>query len=138
MFSFRTGQEGDVVVVTAVLDHQDGHQEATSLRLPPDVGVNRNNVQAVGSSVSYGKRYTACALLNITTRGEDDDARSARDLITPEQVQTLQDLLRAANTSPKRLLRYLKVESLAMLPAPRFEEALSALRAKSQSLEAAR
>ena len=67
VLSFRTCQDGDVIVVTAVLDHRDGHQEPTSLRLPPDLGVGRNNVQAVGSSVSYGKRYTACALLNITT-----------------------------------------------------------------------
>ena len=138
VLSFRTGQEGDAVVVTAVLDHRDGHQEATSLRLPPDVGVDRNSVQAVGSSVSYGKRYTACALLTITTRGEDDDARAAQGLITPEQVKHLEQHLTALNTTPKRLLRYMKVESLALIPSSRFREAISVLKAKSQGLEGVR
>ena len=32
-------------------------------------------MQSVGSSVSYGKRYAASALLNLTTHGEDDDGR---------------------------------------------------------------
>jgi hypothetical protein len=71
--SFRTGQEGDRVKITAVLSHRDGHSEETTLSLPIDASGAKNNVQGVGSSTSYGKRYTACALLNITTRGEDDD-----------------------------------------------------------------
>lgn len=133
VLSFRTNQEGDAIVVTAVLDHCGGHQEATSLRLPPDLGIERNNVQAVGSTVSYGKRYTACALLNITTRGGDDDGRSSGGTITPAQVRMLEDQLKAVSTSPARLLRYLKLESLPLIPVSRFEEALSVLKAKSQS-----
>jgi hypothetical protein len=45
--------------------------------LPHDSTGSKNAVQAVGSSTSYGKRYTACALLNITSRGEDDDGETA-------------------------------------------------------------
>ena len=133
--SFRTAQEGEAITVTAVLDHREGHQEATSLRLPADVAVGRNSVQAVGSSVSYGKRYTACALLNITTRGEDNDARSSGALVTSEQVLALEARLKALNTSPKRLLRYLKAESLALIPAQRFDEAVSVLNAKADERE---
>ena len=43
---------------------------------PAEASGNRNAVQAVASSVSYGKRYTASALLNLTSHGEDDDAFS--------------------------------------------------------------
>lgn len=56
---------------------------STRLRLPPDLSGDKNSIQAVGSSVSYGKRYTACALLNITSRGEDD-ARSAAGCASPQ------------------------------------------------------
>lgn len=75
--SFRTGRDGDQVTVTGVLSHRDGHSEETTLTLPADGSGSKNAVQAVGSSISYAKRYTAFSLLNITTKGEDDDGESA-------------------------------------------------------------
>lgn len=75
--SFRTGRTGADVTVTGVLAHRDGHSEETTITLPSDGSGAKNAVQAVGSSTSYGKRYTAFALLNITSKGEDDDGESA-------------------------------------------------------------
>lgn len=78
--SFRTGLAGDgKITVTGVLSHRDGHQEETTMTLPHDSSGNKNAVQAVGSSTSYGKRYTTIALLNITSRAaadRDDDGRA--------------------------------------------------------------
>lgn len=76
--SFRCGQtpEGRILV-TGVLAHDDGHSEETTISLPSDTSGSKNAVQAVGSSTSYGKRYTAAALLNITSRGQDDDGKKA-------------------------------------------------------------
>ena len=71
--SFRT-DFADGVSVTGVLSHRGGHSESTTIRLPTDPSGNKNAVQAVASSVSYGKRYAASALLNLTSHGEDDDA----------------------------------------------------------------
>ena len=75
--TFRTAEANSKVTVTAILRHRGGHKDETSLSLPTDTGAGRNAVQAVGSSLSYGKRYTACAILNIRTRGEDDDGKNA-------------------------------------------------------------
>lgn len=78
--SFRVAQPTpDRVAISGVLGHRDGHTEETTLALPIDSSGAKNNVQGWGSSVSYGKRYTAFALLNISARGEDDDAASADD-----------------------------------------------------------
>ena len=74
--SFRTAFE-DGIAVTGVLSHKGGHSIQTTIKLPADASGNKNAVQAVASSVSYGKRYTAGALLNLTSHGEDDDAFSA-------------------------------------------------------------
>jgi hypothetical protein len=71
--SFRTGRDGDLVVVTGVLSHHAGHAEETTMYLPADLSGDKNPLQAIGSSTSYGKRYTAAALLNITSCGEHDD-----------------------------------------------------------------
>lgn len=68
------------VAVTGVLSHRDGHSDETTMELPVDGSGSKNDVQAVGSSFSYGKRYTAIALLNITSRARadrDDDGRGA-------------------------------------------------------------
>ncbi|QIG76663.1 essential recombination ERF family protein [Rhizobium phage RHph_I1_23] len=75
--SFQTGREGPNITVTAILTHCEGHSEQTTMILPVDTSGNKNAVQAVGSSTSYGKRYTATALLNLTSRHEDDDGKAS-------------------------------------------------------------
>jgi hypothetical protein len=71
--TFRTDTSNGHVKVTGVLTHRLGHRETTDLILPVDVSGSKNPVQAIGSSVSYGKRYVSEALLNLTSRGQDDD-----------------------------------------------------------------
>lgn len=75
--SFRVHNIQGGIEVTGVLMHKGGHREETTMTLPLDTSGSKNAVQAVGSSVSYGKRYVMSALLNITTRSEDDDGESA-------------------------------------------------------------
>ena len=84
--SFRTDFT-DGIAVTGVLSHRSGHQEETTIKLPADNSGNKNAVQAVASSVSYGKRYTAGALLNLTSHGEDDDAFTAVDPVAAGWVE---------------------------------------------------
>lgn len=81
--------------VTGILMHRAGHRESTTMLLPLDTSGSKNAVQAVGSSTSYGKRYVMSALLNITTRGEDDDGHAAVPsvTVTPIQARQLQALL---------------------------------------------
>lgn len=63
--------------VTGILSHCDGHSDETTIVLPVDSSGSKNSVQAIGSSTSYGQRYTAKLLLNLTSRGLDDDGKSA-------------------------------------------------------------
>ena len=50
-----------------------GTRKKPSLELPVDATATRTPVQAVGSTMSYGQRYVARMLLNLVSRGEDDD-----------------------------------------------------------------
>lgn len=77
--SFKTETTPANVTVTATLDHHGGHSESTTMTLPHDNSGKKNAVQQIASSVSYGKRYTAGALLNLTSRGEDDDGQGGPD-----------------------------------------------------------
>jgi hypothetical protein len=54
-----------------------GHSEESAFEAPPDKNDYRSAIQDQGSTVSYGKRYTTCDLLNIITRGVDNDGATA-------------------------------------------------------------
>lgn len=93
--SFRIQTQERGIQVTGVLMHKDGHREETSMLLPADVSGNKNAVQAFGSSTSYGKRYVLCALLNITTRGQDDNGNAGGGIkrVTAFQAGQIQRLI---------------------------------------------
>ncbi len=96
--SFRIQTQERGIQVTGVLMHKDGHREETSMLLPADTSGSKNAVQAFGSSTSYGKRYVLCALLNITTRGQDDNGHGAAPpvkVVTPFQASQLKQLISA-------------------------------------------
>lgn len=86
--SFKSGNSGGQVSVTAILRHALGHKDESTLPLPLDTSGAKNAVQSVGSTISYGKRYTACPLLNIVTEGEDDDGAASGNKV---QVQAPRD-----------------------------------------------
>lgn len=93
--SFKVEHAQAGISVTGILMHRAGHREETTMLLPSDTSGGKNAVQAVASSVSYGKRYVMCAMLNITTRGEDDDGYAAvpASVITEVQARQLSALL---------------------------------------------
>ncbi len=131
--TFRTDFK-DGITVTGVLSHRAGHREETSITLPSDSSGSKNAVQAVASSVSYGKRYTAGALLNLTSHGEDDDAyRAAVEVITEAQEIQINDMLEATGSDKAKFLKWLKVDSVSAIPAKSFDAVMKTLRAKESS-----
>jgi hypothetical protein len=130
--SFRTGLAGDgKLTVTGILSHEDGHQEETTMVLPHDSTGSKNAVQAVGSTTSYGKRYTAGALLNLTSRGEDDDGKSGGGgMITEAQAAEIRALIEETGTDIAKFCDFLKVEAIPEIPASEFVRAKTALEAK--------
>lgn len=130
--SFRTGRDGDQRVVTGILLHRQGHSEETTMHLPLDTSGSKNNVQSVGSSTSYGKRYTAQALLNLTSRGEDDDgvAAGAGGSITEEQIAAIQKLIVEVAADIPKFCKYMNVEKVEDIPSNKYQRAVDALEAK--------
>ena len=132
--SFRTGRDEGQISVTGVLSHREGHSEETTITLPHDSSGSKNAVQAVGSSTSYGKRYTAGLLLNLTSRGEDDDGNAGGSgaVITDEQADTIRELIGSTGTKVGAFLEYIGAPSVADIPAAKFQAAMKALLAKQK------
>lgn len=139
--SFRITQSESRLTATAVLSHRDGHRETTEFSAPIDATGSKNNVQGWGSSFSYGKRYAATALLNITTRGEDDDGKAAGDLAEPARhtvadLQALIDLGKNTKETTSWLCNHYSVEGLGDLTQKQLAEAISGLRARIKNQKA--
>lgn len=130
--TFRTDFTHGVTVI-GVLSHRAGHREETSITLPADASGNKNAVQAVASSVSYGKRYTAGALLNLTSHGEDDDAyKAVHEIVSDEQLAKINEWMESTGSDPAAFCRAFKVDSVANLPAKDYQRAIAMFQAKQK------
>lgn len=91
--SFDIEQTDAGISVETIIMHRAGHSvRRAKMRLPPDPSGNKGAAQAIGSAVSYAKRYSACSALNITTRGangesEDDDGQKAHTPMNAAQAK---------------------------------------------------
>jgi hypothetical protein len=125
---------GDRIVVRCLISHMAGHTEESEFSGPPDTGPGRNGLQAIGSTVSYLKRYLLKSALNIIDADEDDDGRAA-GAITEKQLQQIEDMLEAIkDTHPKALQgfkNYMGVEKLVQIQAADFGKAIAALKSKA-------
>jgi hypothetical protein len=72
------------VKVIGILTHRDGHARRSEFLSGADNTGSKNAIQALASTVSYGRRYTVKDLLCIVTKGEDDDAEGSTKADQPE------------------------------------------------------
>lgn len=73
---FEIVQEGEKIKgVTCVVTHFLGHSESTTVPTIADTSGGKNAIQAIGSGVQYGQRYSLIAALGITTADQDIDGR---------------------------------------------------------------
>lgn len=98
--SFRnTTNDKGRVCVTGILAHTAGHKERDTFESDPDSGGQMNSIQRIGSTRSYGQRYTTIALLNIVSRARqdrDDDGQKSGRPTAPDGYDGWKDHLSAA------------------------------------------
>lgn len=68
----------NIIRIVGILSHADGHSEQSIFEAPMDRSDYRTDIQSMGSTVSYGRRYTTTDLLNISTRKVDNDGQKRR------------------------------------------------------------
>ena len=122
-------REGGGLIMTATLLHSKGHKMQSSIPLALDSSGGKNNIQAMGSSSSYGRRYAMCNILNIVTIGEDDDANSAFP-ITTEQAIELDLKLTESGLDRAKFLKILKVEDIRDIRVKDYGRAMNTVKAK--------
>lgn len=123
--------QNERINVTCILSHKLGHSEETTLAGPADKTGNKNDIQAIGSTLTYLQRYSLMLALGLAA-GKDDDGKAAEDghTISDAQLQKLIAIADDVGADKIKFCRFLKIEALADLPASRFADACAALEAK--------
>lgn len=136
--TWSTSQEPHGITVTCILRHAAGHMESVSLTGQPDAGPGRNNIQAIGSTITYLQRYTLLAITGVAASDQDDDAIGSGDrgqqYITDEQCDEISALLHATNSDFAEFLKWLKVDNIAVIPRTKFRQAIAALETKRKRM----
>jgi len=102
--------DGGGILVRGRLKHlPGGHYEDSFMPAPPDTTGGKSNVQAVGSTNSFLRRYVACNIFNIVVVGDDDDGTGGT--IDEAQTKTIVELIKKAKVGPK-FLKYMRAQSV--------------------------
>lgn len=97
---FEVDESGGQTSVRPILSHTNGHTErGGAMRAPIDSSGSKNNVQGTGSTVSYLKRYTMSATLNLITEGVDDDGNGGQGEVVSLTNEREQLVLREAGAA---------------------------------------
>jgi hypothetical protein len=133
-FNTRTTTDGKIII-TGTLAHRGGHSITDEIPLSIDASGAKNNVQGVGSTISYGKRYLVGMLLNLVFEGEDDDGQKAGYVpITVEQAETIKQALYDTNADVQAFLKFVGAKSVDEMAANKYQDAVNALRRKGASI----
>ncbi len=127
--------DGGLITVTCTLTHEQGHSKKTSLLASPDTTGSKNNLQAIGSTISYLERYTFLAITGLAAKGMDDDAKTVDtlDTINEEKIADLEALITEVGSNKAAFMRYCKVTDFGQILAKNYRFAVQALEAKRKA-----
>jgi hypothetical protein len=144
-YSDEPWEAGGILVRGRLKHLPGGHYEDSFMPAPPDTTGGKSDVQAVGSTNSFLRRYVACNIFNIVVVGDDDDGTGGT--IDEAQTKTILDLLKQAKGGPK-FLKYMKAQSVedagsleaavATIAARDYRKAISTLEEQIVKAEASR
>ena len=116
------------------------HVEPTSFTLPMPTIPNANASQLAGAALSYAKRYSFTAALNIRVEGEDNDAQGQDVVIDTDQVRILNELIEECAAAGKpvdttKFYDWLGCTSMHDMPASVFPKATWELMRKRKAVK---
>lgn len=133
-FEHDTAADGRLIT-TAILRHRQGHAErATTPALQHDSSGSKNNVQAVGSSLTYGRRYALMAVLPIVSHApqDADDDGGGDPLIDPDDIVYVETLIRDTESDLAKFLETIGAPSIAEMRASQYKRAIALLNEKKR------
>jgi hypothetical protein len=73
---WKTSDQNGRTTVTCILKGFGHTEEGSTLSGPSDTSGGKNNIQAIGSTVTYLQRYTLLTTCGLAAKGADDDGKT--------------------------------------------------------------
>lgn len=125
----------DSIRVLCYVTHSGGHSKTYGKNMPADgKGAKGGDVMtkthAAGAAMSYGMRYLLKGIFNVAIGEEDDDGNGGvpEPTLTPEQVASLDKLLKDTGSDKAKFLAHIKVDSLDQVLAKNFDSVAQTIR----------
>lgn len=123
--------------IACEVTHASGHSKRYVYNIPLDKAgsqgtVNKTDVQAYGSTFTYGRRYATCGVFNIAIVDKDGNAAPAepRPMLSEEQQMVVRDILLSLDRDEGKFCAHFGFANLASIPAADFEKAKAAASAQ--------
>lgn len=123
--------------VVCDVSHVGGHTRRYHLDCPLDGagmkgGANKSGMQAIGSTLTYARRYLTLLIFNITVADEDLDGQAAEslDCITEADALEIEDLIRDKAVNLKKFLEWAEVPSIREIRQVNFAKVIHTLNQK--------
>jgi hypothetical protein len=126
--SWTTAQSEKGVTVTCKISHVLGHSEETSLTAGLDKSGAKNDIQALGSTISYLERYTILALTGLATSEMDDDGQGTATFISDKQKSTIIDFIQSKEVDEVKFCAFMGVEEVGKILETDYNKAIAALK----------
>jgi hypothetical protein len=108
-YTNEPSENGGVLIRGRLKHLPSGHYEDSFMLAPRDITGGKSDVQAVGSTNSFLRRYVACNIFNIVVVGDDDDGVGGT--VDADQTKTITELIEKTKNGPK-FLKYMKALSI--------------------------
>lgn len=134
-FSTATPEAGKYVT-TATVRHSGGHSEPYTMPLQLDQSGGKNDIQGMGSTMAYARRYLLTMIFNIVTEGDDQDGQNHEPCISQDQADTIDTLLTDQRRDRSKFFAWAagqaghEVTKLTEIPARLYSAVMQALRPK--------
>jgi hypothetical protein len=132
---WEVAQQGGLIKVTCILTHAQGHSELVSLHSGAETSGTKNDIQAMGSAITYLERYTLLAATGLAAEDQDDDGKASGHAacITASQAAELEALITEVKANKAAFLKYIKAERLEDIQAASFASVVKLLETKRKA-----
>ena len=131
------GRDENGMFLTTILRHADSGEFLEDGGMP--LIVNKNDMQGLGSAITYARRYGLMAMVGIAPEDDDGNAASAAApkqqpkppaKISAEQWKEISDLIERTASDEAKLCAYWKVAELHDLTAQQADQTIAMLTKK--------
>jgi hypothetical protein len=133
--TFAASRDGYIGVRCEVM-HSGGFKKQYQDEFPLDAAgaqgkVNKTTIQAMGSTMTYARRYMEIMIFDISV-GEDNDGNSMSETITPDQAAELKARLQKVQANVVAFLKYCGAKDVDSMTIKQHEKGKSMLDKKEK------